>query len=170
MINFESTSDGGGISLQIPLVNALLVPELQSSLQLLRNSRFLLAFHLLQEQGELLAELRQALEPVASMVLIPVAYEDQVEEFLDVEERLLVTLIGAEKRVGGDLGRGFGSDFADCGGLKRLDSSHGGGCGEGGVGKKRRRERLLYIAVFSLRVIEGRGVQAEAAKVKLSAQ
>jgi hypothetical protein len=151
------------------LVNALLVPELQSSLQLLRNSRFLLAFHLLQEQGELLAELRQALEPVASVVLIPVAHEDQVEEFLDIEERLLVTLIGAEKRVGGDLGHGFGSDFADCGGLKRLDGSHGGGCREGGVGKRRRRKRLLYIAVFSLRVIEG-SVQAEAAKVKLSVQ
>lgn len=105
------------LHLQVPLVDAAVVPVLETRGDLLRAG---LVFeldvlharvdaHLLQQGVKLLAEGLQALEPVVPAVLVAVADEQAVKELEDVDERLLVLVADIEERICGNLGlRGDG--------------------------------------------------------------
>lgn len=69
----------------VPLVDAAGVPVPQSGFDFLL-ALAPLALEFLHEQTELLAEGVEALPPVRAAVLVPVADEDFVEQFVDIVE------------------------------------------------------------------------------------
>ena len=103
-------------------MNATVIPIPQSRLNLALKLVLLGGLHLLKQEPELLSKRMEALPPMAAAVLIFVADEDLVEEFVDILKHCLVMRSCHHKRCGGDDGwrRHLGL-------LGKLADSHGRG-------------------------------------------
>lgn len=76
-------------------MNAFLIPIPQSGLHFALAFRLLAGLEVLQQKRDLLAECVQGFPPMRASVLVPVAGEELVEEFVDVVEHFLVVRGGS---------------------------------------------------------------------------